>query len=38
MLTICRYIVPNMTMDALKTRLTRIIETDWEGRAKSLSS
>ncbi|KAI5889172.1 uncharacterized protein SCHCODRAFT_02633734 [Schizophyllum commune H4-8] len=33
-----RYIVSNMTMDALKTRLTRIIETDWEGRAKSLSS
>ncbi|KAL1746545.1 hypothetical protein HDZ31DRAFT_33955 [Schizophyllum fasciatum] len=33
-----RYIVPNMTMDALKTRLTNIIDTDWETRAATLSA
>ncbi|KAJ7598798.1 hypothetical protein C8J56DRAFT_1157886 [Mycena floridula] len=31
-----RYIVPSMTMDALKSRVADIVERDWKGKAQAL--
>lgn len=31
-----RYIIPDMTMDALKARVHAIVESDWRGKAEHL--